>query len=301
MKHFLEKARQILKDTKNNFRGDEPVVHSAAIAFFTIFSLPAILIVLTFIGSVFFREAAVRKELIKEVEDMISVKAGNQASTVLENMLDTPAGFWGILIGIIVVLQSASVIFFMMQKGLNAIWKVRVKPGVNFFRLLLHRLIPLVMIIGLGLLLAISLLLDTIIAMYSEDLQNVFEAYFTPAVRTVNTIFYLSVVLIFFTAVHKVLPDVRVGWKDALAGGVITSVLFLIGKQIINFVLSNVQLIGVYAAAGSLVVLLLWVFYSSIILLLGAEVTKSYAKNHGREIIPKAIAIKYKKISGEEK
>lgn len=300
MKKFLDKAWKILKDTKNNFRGDEPVVHSAAIAFFTIFSLPAILIVLTLIGSIFFAEEAVRTELVKEVEDIISAKAGERASSVLENMMDIPAGFWGILIGIIVVLQSASIIFFMMQKGLNAIWKVKVKPGINFFRLLKYRLVALAMIAGLGLLLAISLLLDTLIAIYSEELQDVFEAYFTPAVRTVNTVFYLSVVLIFFTAVHKVLPDVKVAWKDALAGGVITSVLFLIGKQIINFVLSNVKLIGVYAAAGSLVVLLLWVFYSSIILLLGAEVTKSYANNNGRKVEPKAIAVKYREVSGDE-
>lgn len=300
MKNFLDKSWQILIDTKNNFRGTDPVVHSAAIAFFTIFSLPAILIVLTLIGSIFFAEEAVRTELVKEVEDLISVKASNQARTVLKNMMALPAGFWGILIGIVVVLQSASVIFFMMQKGLNAIWKVKVKPGVNLLRLLKYRLIALAMIAGLGLLLSISLLLDTLIAIYSEELQDVFEAYLSPAVRTVNTVFYLSVVLIFFTAVHKVLPDVKVAWKDALAGGVITSALFLIGKQIINLVLSNVKLIGIYAAAGSLVVLLLWVFYSSIILLFGAEVTKSYASNHGRKVVPKAIAVKYKVVSSDE-
>ena len=301
MKKFLNKAWQILKDTKQNFRGDDPIVHSAAIAFFTIFSLPAIMIVLMLIGSTFFSEETVRTELVKEVEDMISLKASRQARTVLQNMMDIPAGFWGVLIGIVVVMQSASVIFFMMQKGLNAIWKVKVKPGINFFRLLKYRLIALAMVTGLGLLLAVSLLIDTLIAVYREELQDVFEAYFTPAVRTLNTIFHLSVVLVFFTAVHKVLPDVKVTWKDALAGGVITSILFLIGKQIINFVLTNVKLIGIYAAAGSLVVLLLWVFYSSIILLLGAEVTKSYARNHGREIVPKAIAIRYKEVSGEDK
>lgn len=300
MKKFLDSTWHILIDTKNNFKGSQPVVHSAAIAFFTIFSLPAILIVLTLVGSVFFAEEAVRKELVKNVEELISVKAGEQAHSLLENITEIPAGFWSILIGLIVVMQSASVIFFMMQKGLNAIWKVKVKPGVSFFRLLKYRLVALAMVLGLGLLLAISLLLDTLIAIYSQELQYVFEEYFTPAVRTINTVFYLSVILIFFTAVHKVLPDAKVAWRDALAGGVITSVLFLVGKQIINFVLGNVRLIGLYAAAGSLVVLLLWVFYSSIILLLGAEVTKSYALNHGRKVDPSPIAMKYKEVSGDE-
>ncbi|WP_162054304.1 YihY/virulence factor BrkB family protein [Pontibacter pamirensis] len=300
MKHFFKTAWQILKDTKSNFRGNQPIVYSAAIAFFMIFSLPAILIVLTLIGSIFFAEEAVRERIEKNVANLISKEAGEQANIILENATEVPAGFWGVLIGIIVVIQSASIIFFMVQKGLNAIWQVKVKSGVNFFRLLKYRLIALAMVVGLGLLLAISLLIDTLIVIFNEELQAVFEEYLTPAIRTFNTLFYLSVILIFFTAVHKVLPDAKIAWKDALAGGVITSILFLIGKQIINFVLSNVQLIGIYAAAGSLVVLLLWVFYSSIILLLGAEVTKAYANNHGRKVEPKSIAEKYREVIGEE-
>lgn len=300
MKKFFKTAWQILKETKSNFRGNQPIVYSAAIAFFMIFSLPAILIVLTLIGSIFFAEEAVRTQIVNNVEDLISAEAGEQANTVLENATDVPGSFWGVLIGIIVIIQSASIIFFMMQKGLNAIWQVKVKSGVNLLRLLKYRLIAFAMVVGLGLLLSISLLLDTVIAVYSEQLHNVFEEYFTPAIRTFNTVFYLTVILLFFTAVHKVLPDAKIAWKDALAGGVITSILFLIGKQIINFVLSNVQLIGIYAAAGSLVVLLLWVFYSSIILLLGAEVTKSYANNHGRKVEPKPIAEKYREVIVEE-
>lgn len=299
VKKFFRKLWQILKETKNNFKGDEPIVYSAAIAFFTIFSLPAILIVLTLVGSIFFSEETVRAELVRNVEDLISDKAGQQANTVLMNVTEVPAGFWGVLIGIIVVIQSASIIFFMMQKALNAVWQVKVKSGINLLRLLKHRLVALAIVVGLGLLLSISLLLDTLIAVYREELFNVFEEYLTPAIRTVNTVFYLSVILIFFTTVHRVLPDAKVAWKDALAGGVITSVLFLIGKQIINFVLSNVQLVGIYAAAGSLVVLLLWVFYSSIILLLGAELTKANANQHGRQIQPSPIAVKYKEVKEE--
>ncbi|WP_181885048.1 YihY/virulence factor BrkB family protein [Pontibacter diazotrophicus] len=300
MKQFLNKTWKILKDSGKNFKGDEPIVYSAAIAFFTIFSLPAILIVITLIGSLFFNEEDVKSELIGKIENLISDEAGDQAGTVLENVLDAPTGFWGVLIGIIVVIKSATIIFFIVQKALNSIWQVKVKAGVNYFRLLKYRLVALAMVIGLGLLFATSLLLDTLVSVYSQELSNIFEEYFTPAIRTINTVFYISVILIFFTAVHRVLPDAKVSWKDALAGGVITSVLFLIGKQIINYILSNVEVIGVYAAAGSLVVLLLWVFYSSIILLLGAEVTKSYANNHGRKVEPNPIAVKYREISMEE-
>ncbi|MFD2069173.1 YihY/virulence factor BrkB family protein [Pontibacter silvestris] len=300
MKKFFNKTWKILKDSRKNFQRNEPIVYSAAIAFFTIFSLPAILIVLMLIGSAFFAQEQVRVEIVKEVTDLINPKAGEQASTVLENAVNIPAGFWGILIGILVVINSATIIFFIIQKALNAVWQVRVKPNLSFFKILKNRLKALAMVVGLGLLLSISLLLDTVIAVFSDDLRDVFEQYLSPAIRTINTSFYLAVVLIFFTTVHKGLPDAKVAWKDALAGGVITSILFLIGKQIINYILGSVEIVGIYAAAGSLVLLLLWVFYSSVILMLGAEVTKAYANNHDRDVEPTNIALKYKKPQSQE-
>ncbi|WP_439881875.1 YihY/virulence factor BrkB family protein [Pontibacter sp. MBLB2868] len=296
IKSFASNAWDILKETKENFQQGEPIVFSAAIAFFTIFSLPAISIVVTLIASLFFSEAAVRAKLVGNVAGMISAKAGQQVNTVLENVVNMPTDFWSMLLGIVVVVQSASIMFFIIQKALNSVWHVRVKKGVSIRKLAKHRLGAIAIVAGLGLLLIISLMLDFIIAFFKEELVNLMEDYFTPAVRVVNTLFYLSVVFLFFTTIHKILPDVKVTWKDALAGGGITSILFLIGKQVINFALTSVKLIGIYAAAGSLVVVLLWVFYSSIIFMLGAEVTKAYANKHGRQGEPSSIAVKYNNI-----
>ncbi|WP_347158074.1 YihY/virulence factor BrkB family protein [Pontibacter chitinilyticus] len=300
IKHFFSNSWHIIKAAAANFRNGEPIVYSAAIAFFTIFSLPAILIVLTQIGSAFFARQQVRGQIISEVGNLISARAGAQVSTLLENLMQVPSGFWGVLISVIVVIQSASISFFIMQKALNAVWHIKVKPGIGFKKLLRRRLSALAMVGGLGLLLILSLLLNTAIAMYREQLLNLFEEFFTPAIRTINTLFYLLVVLIFFTSVHKVLPDAKVHWKDALAGGIITSILFLIGKQLINYLLSSVKIVGIYATAGSFVVVLLWVFYSSVILLLGAEVTRAYANHYGRFVKPTAIAYKYEEVSSKE-
>src|SRR5690606_15740361 len=118
--------------------------------------------------------------------------------------------------------------------------------------LMKHRLITLAIVAGLGLVLVCSLLLNTVLAMYKHELVNLFENFFTPAIQTINLLFYLAVVLVFFTAIHKTLPDARIPWKDALAGGVITSVLFLIGKEVIDYILSNIKIAGIYATAGSL-------------------------------------------------
>jgi membrane protein len=290
---FFRQTWKIIKDTYYDFIKNEPIIYSASIAFFTIFSLPAILIVITLLGSAIFAEEDVRSEIIARVESLVHEEAAEQVDIVLENVIEVPGGFWPIFIGIVVVIKSATVIFFIMQKALNSIWKVKVKKNVKYFRLMKHRLINLAMVVGLGLLLFLSIILDTILIIFTDQLNDLFEGILSPAIWGISYLFSLVVILIFFTAVLKALPDVKISWKDALAGGLITAILFLIGKQIINLVLSNIKVAGIYAAAGSLVIILLWVFYSSIILFLGAEVTKAYANNHGREIKPSSIAVKY--------
>lgn len=295
MDRFFTNTWEILKASQKSFRHGEPIVFSAAIAFFTIFSLPAILIILMFAGSMFFSEQTVRQELVKEVGQLISAEAAEQVASILTNAVETPTGFWGILISIVVVTQSSAITFFIIQKALNAVWHVRIRSGAGIVKLMKNRLTAVAMVGGLGLLFALTLLFDTVIAMFSQELRAVLNEYFSPLIRTLNTAFYLTIVFVFFTSILKLLPDVWVSWKDALAGGVITSLLFLVGKQVINFVLSQMVIAGIYAAAGSLVILLLWVFYSSVILLLGAEVTKAYATNRGREVQPKDIAEKYER------
>lgn len=300
MKSLLKKIWQILKDSKKNFQKGEPIVYSAAIAFFTIFSLPAILIFLSLIGSFFFSEEAVQKEIVTHIEELVSKEAGEQVSAVLKNVTNIPVGFWSILIGVVVIIKSSTIIFFIIQKALNAVWQVKVRQNVKYLKLLKHRVLTLLMVASLGFFFLASILLDIFLNLYSDMLQSLFEEYLSPAILTINTVFNLTMMLVFFTAVHKILPDARVAWRDALAGGVITSILFLIGKEIINYILSSVKVVGIYATAGSLVVLLLWVFYSAIIMMLGAEVTKAYAHNFNHTIEPSEIAVKYEKEKTKE-
>ncbi|PVY42861.1 YihY/virulence factor BrkB family protein [Pontibacter virosus] len=248
---FWQKTIEILKDSYRNFLRDEPIVYSAAIAFFTIFSLPAILIVLTLAGSMFFSEETVRAEIVKQMEELMSKEVGSQVSDLLDNVTQIPIGFWSILI-------------------------------------------------GLGFLLLMSLVFDAALMVFSDQLYELLEEHLTSAIKLIKTAFSILVVLTFFTAIHKILPDAKVQWRDALAGGIITSILFLIGKELINYILGSVKVVGFYAAAGSFVVVLLWVFYSSVILMLGAEVTKAYANNHGRKVEPSEIAERFEKVNGDK-
>ncbi|WP_299823946.1 YihY/virulence factor BrkB family protein [uncultured Pontibacter sp.] len=300
MNTFLKSSWQILKDSKNNFQQGEPIVYSAAIAFFTIFSLPAILIFLSFIGSFFFSEDEVQGEIVQHIKELISKDAARQVNEVLANITDIPVSFWGIVVGLAVIIKSATIIFFIVQKALNSVWQVKVKNDVKYLTLLKHRILTLLIVASLGFFFISSILLDMILSIFSEQLHDLFEEYLSPAIRTINTAFNILMMLVFFTAIHKVLPDAKISWKNALAGGIITSVLFLIGKEVINLILENVKVAGIYATAGSLVVLLLWVFYSAVILMLGAEVTKAYASHHNRDVAPTEIAVKYKRVNEHE-
>jgi membrane protein len=300
LKNYFNKTYQIGKDTLRYLNEDEPIVYSAAIGFFTIFSLPAILIVISMIASLFFHEEDVRNEIVQHVDSLINNDAGEQVAVVLESVSQMPSGFWGITIGILLIIKSATIILFIIQKALNSIWRVKVKKGANKFRLFMYRLLTFMLIAGLGLAFVGSIVLDMLLIIYADILHAVFEEYFHPAVRSIQYLFGAVIAFISFTIILKALPDAKIPWKDAMAGGLITAILFIIGKQIISMILSSIEIAGVYAAAGSLVIVLLWVFYSAQILFLGAEITKAYNTYHGREVKPSAIAVKWKKQNQEE-
>jgi len=293
IKKVFKDTWDILKATGKYLKEDEPIIYCAAIAFFTIFSLPAILIVVTLVGIIFFDVKTISREIHTVADEYIGEEAAEQVGVVLENVIESPGSFWYILIGVVVVIKSATMIFFMIQKALNSIWKVEVKKDVKYLSYMKHRSVTLLIVVGLGFLLVLTMLLDTAVSLAGDQLSGIFPGDSHHTLTALNFVLSFLMVLIFFTTIHKTLPDAKIPWKDALAGGIITSILFLIGKQVINLILSEIEVADYYAAAGSLVIILLWIFYSSIILFLGGEITKAYSHNRGHEIKPKSIAVKY--------
>jgi len=301
-KSIFKDTWEVLKTTSKYLKEDEPVIYCAAIAFFTIFSLPAILIVVTLVGIIFFDIETISEEIHSVADEFIGEEAAEQVATVLANVMEAPGSFWYVLVGVVVVIKSATMIFFIIQKALNSIWKVEVKSDVKYLKYLKHRSVTLLVVVGLGFLLVLSLILDTAVSLAGRELVGIFPGDSHHTLTALNFILSFLVILVFFTSIHKVLPDAKIPWEDALAGGIITSILFLIGKQVINLILSSIEVADYYAAAGSLVIILLWIFYSSIILFLGGELTKAYSAQRGHIIKPNAIAVKYsQKIElGEE-
>lgn len=295
LKYFFIQTWQILKTSVKNLNEDEPIVYSAAIAFFAIFSLPAILLVVSLVGSLFFSEEEVRTEIINQVSEWVPEDASRQVASVLDNVTDIPSGIWGIIVSILVILKSATIILFIVQKALNSVWKLKLKRHAPYLTVAKHRLLTFLLVAGLGLALVLNLVLDTVLSLYSSQLEDFLEEYFPPTARAIQYLFSVLLTLIIFATIQKTLPDARVAWKDAIAGGIITSVLFIVGKSVIDLIFSSIEIAGIYSAAGSLVIILLWIFYSSQILFLGAELTKAYSIHHKRGVKPSSIAVKYKK------
>jgi membrane protein len=293
--NFLKNTWDITKKSVKHLREEEPVVYCAAIAFFTIFSLPAILLVVILVGRIFFDEETLKTEIVDRIQTNIDADAGDQVEKVIENIMGLPTGFIYIFILALVVIKSATMIFFIMQKALNSIWKVTVKKNVNFLELLKYRSSTLILVVGMGFILVLSLLVDSTLSYVRGHLDILPDFLEGTLIAGVSLLFNILVVFSFFTFIHKYLPDVIVTWKDAIAGGIITTILFVIGKEVINIILNNAKVEDYYAAAGSLVILLLWIFYSSIIFFLGGVYTRAYSKNRGHDPVAKPIAYLYEK------
>ena len=272
-------ALKMLKDTVLSFIDDEALSRGAAIAFYTVTSLaPVLLIVIAVAGLVFGRDAAQ-----SAISDQFSTLMGRQTAEVLESAIASAAGksssIIATIIGVAILIVTASGIFGELQAALNAIWKAK-PQATTVSRLIRARAISLGLVAALGLLLIVSLVISASLTAFGNYLDTVLPMgkLVLPALN-----FVVSVVLLgfLFGAIYKVLPDRSLQWNDVMIGALVTSVLFNIGKSLIGWYIGSSAIASSYGAAAGLIVLLLWVYYSVQIFLLGAEFTKIYANRHG--------------------
>src|SRR5215204_3230529 len=266
---------RMLKETVLSFIDDDALSRGAAIAFYTVTSIaPVLLIVVAIAGLVFGREAAENA-----ISAQLSGLMGQQTADVLQSAVasaaDTSSGVWATLIGIATLIATASGVFGEMQSSLNAIWKTR-PHGTTVSRLIQARAISLGLVAALGFLLIVSLAVSAGLTAFVDYLDAMMPVG-TLILPVLNFIVSLALLAILFAAIYKVLPDRRLHWRDVIVGAVVTAVLFTIGKSLIGWYLGSSAVASSYGAAGGLIVLLLWVYYSAQIFLLGAEFTKAYA------------------------
>jgi membrane protein len=249
----------------------------ASLAYYTLFALAPILVIAIGVAGLVFGPEAVRGEVVGQIRDLVGEQGAAAVQSMLEGAGKPAAGVLATVIGLITAFLGATGAFIELQTALNAIWRVQPRPGVSVMAFLQQRLISFGLVIGVGFLLLVSLLVSALLAAFNRYLGARFPALAVVWEAT-NVIVSLGVVTLLFAMVYKILPDVRLGWRDVWVGALVTAGFFSIGKQIIGLYLGTSSLASSYGAAGSVVVLLVWVYYSSQIVLLGAEFTRFYVE-----------------------
>lgn len=281
----------VLKTTVKLWLDAQVFVHAAALAFFTVFSVaPVMIVAVTLVGFVL-GESAAQGQIVDQLRAAIGDEAAAAVQTAVENSRIKHSGLLPTLAGVGAMLFGATTVFTQMQISLNAIWGVAPRPTrSSLFIYMKTRLLSLAVVLGIGFVLLVSLLLSVFVrgmVAFAQDWLPVPVA----VVLGVDWVVSLVVITLLFGTIFRVLPDVVLSWRDVVLGAFVTALLFAFGRALIAIYLSTTATASTYGAAGSLVLLLLWVNYSSLILLFGAAFTRAHLQARGRSVRPRATAI----------
>ena len=269
---------KILWKAIKGFLDDDPMTYAASLAFYTVASLPAILLIAVNILSQTYDRESIETDLLAQLNRYLGPSTVDQAEAILENASATSSGFIPQIIGWGVLLVSATTVFISLQNGINRIWKVTADASAGWFQLFIDRVLSFAMIVSIGFVLLVSLILDSLITLFREWIEAYYEEMGTILAFVGDSLISVLVTSSVFILIFKVLPDVKTQWKNVWVGGVLTSFLFLVGKVLIGIYITSADVGNAYGASGSLVVFLFWVYYSSSLVLFGAKFTYEYTK-----------------------
>jgi len=281
----------LLKNTATAFSNDNAFKLSASLSYYTIFALGPLLIIVISLSAIVYGKEVVEGRLQEQLSHLLGADAALQIQNILSNAQQTHATTMGAVVGFIVLFIGATGVFTEIQGSINFIWSVRAKPKKSWLKYLLNRLISFSLIIGLGFVLLVSLIINALLTLLSETLTKKFPHFPVGLFNLTNSLIILTVITCLFAVIYKVLPDAIIAWKDAWIGSIFTAALFLLGKFFIGYYLGKSNLGVTYGTAASVVIILAWVYYSSLILYFGAEFTKVYALHSGEGIRPKETAV----------
>ncbi|MBW4579513.1 MAG: YihY/virulence factor BrkB family protein [Tildeniella nuda ZEHNDER 1965/U140] len=283
---------KLLKDTVTEWQEDKVPLWAAALAYYTVFSLAPLLLIAIAIAGVVFGEDAARGEIVGQIQGLV----GKEGATAIQSMIQNAnrpgsGGTIATVVGVVTLMFGASGVFGQLQDALNTIWGVKPKPGQGIKSFLQARFLSFAMVLVIGFLLLVSLVLSAALAAIGTFFNQLLPDVAIVG-QLVNFLVSFGFITLLFAAIYKFLPDVNVAWKDLWIGAAATALLFNVGKLLIGVYLGSSGATSTYGAAGSLVVILLWVFYSAQIILFGAEFTQVFAKYRGSEITPSSHAVR---------
>ena len=276
----IESLWDLLKDTFNSWLDDRAPRMAAALAFYMIFSIAPLLIIVIAIAGLVFGQDDVRAQIATQISGLVGPGGTATVMSVIDQIREPSSSIIAALIGVVTVLFGASGVFGELQDSLNTIWKVQPKPGRAVLGIIRERFLSFVMILGLGFLLLVTLVISTALAALGSYLKGVLigSQYFLQGLDFVLSFFFTTLL---FAMIYKILPDARVKWSYVWMGAAVTALLFSLGKFLIGLYLGKSTVASAYGAAGSLIIILVWVYYSAQILFFGAELTHCYAARQG--------------------
>jgi membrane protein len=282
---------RVIKQAAIEFVADNGIKFSAALSYYTIFSIGPVLVIIISLAGIFFGREAVHGKIYEQINGLVGNSAAVQIQEIIQNIERSQLSTSGAVFGVIILLVGATGVFTEIQDSINYIWSIKSKPKKGLLRILVNRLISFSLIVSIGFLLLVSLIINALVELLHARLTAIFDDASVYIFQGINYAILMMVITTLFTIIFKVLPDATIKWRDSLLGAVFTAVLFLIGKFLISLYLSYSNIDMMYGAAASVILILLWVYYTSIILYFGAEFTKVYALRHGAGIQPNKTAV----------
>ena len=295
---YARDAWSILKTTATQWIGDKCPQLGAALAYFTVFSLAPLVLLLLALFGLFFGSDHARDKITEQLQYLIDPNGIKVIQDIAASASKPRSGILATVLGVFVGLFGASGVFGQLQDALNTIWGVKPKPGAGLWSFLRARFLSFAMVGGVCFLLLVSLTVESVLRAVSTYLQKMLPGGHILAL-TLFFIFDLAVVIFLFAMIFRYLPDVKIAWRDVWMGASLTAVLFVIGKFILGLYLGSGAAGSAYGAASSLITLLLWIYYSAQILLFGAEFTQVYANTYGSQVEPEDHAVKFRRIEVE--
>jgi membrane protein len=301
MKIVVKNIWSITKQSFSDFIDNKVFKLSAALAFYTIFSLPAMLIIIISVSDIFYGRAAIEGTLYHQIAAFVGNDAAIQIQQTIRGAALSQNSYFATMVGIFTLIFGATSVFTEIQDSINYIWKLKTKPrkGMGFLKMLFNRLLSFSLVVSLGFLLLVSLLINGLMDMLITRLTNMFPELTVIVVYAVNVIITFGITALLFALIFKVLPDARIKWRHVRAGAFTTAILFMLGKFLIGYYLGHSKLSSTYGTAGSVIVMLLWVYYSSMILYFGAVFTHVFAAHTGSRIYPNSYAVWVQEIEVE--
>ncbi|APU97689.1 YihY/virulence factor BrkB family protein [Sphingobacterium siyangense] len=282
---------RILKSTVSGFLNEDSMKYSASLSYYTVFSIGPILVLMIALAGIFYGEDAIEGKVFLELRGLVGSSAARQIQEVIQNLQLSGKSNLALLVSGITLILGATTVFGDIQNSINKIWHVRAKPKKGWLKLIQDRLLSSSLVIGLGFLLVVTLIVNGVILALTDQLQHYFPDITVMLMDGINFALSFGIIFLLFSVIFKALPDVNIHWRTVRAGALFTSILFVLGRYLIGVYLEHSATQDTYGAAGSFVLILLWVYYTAAILYFGAIYTREYATVMGIPIEPSQYAV----------